>query len=363
MVATPRYLSGTNGFLPQATGTVIGYTRDPKEFAANRWVQNIQAPAPVFLYAQIDQDQPVRMVNEAEYAWEDGADRPSGNHNLTSFNWVEGRTFRRDYPYTLGLQAVETARKLGAFDPELVEAKSVASQAMTNRVNRLINLCETAGNWGNNTATANVLNGGAGYWDTASNDPTDPGYLAIKKSLLEALRRINLGTNGMVKPKDMRLVLSPGLAMAMANTGEIHDYVKSTANTSIQNLTDTLGNVNEQWGLPPKLYGVEVVVEDAVKVTIYPNADGTKASTALSERAYCKSDTNAFLTSQPGGIDAPYGTKSFGTVQCYFYEYEMAVQSRTDTWHQKIEGHVVEQFKEVLAAAPSGFLITGTKAS
>lgn len=360
-MATPRYLSGTNAFVPQSTGQVIQYIRDPKEFALNRWVQNINTPATVFLWAKLDQDQPVRMVNEAEFAWEDGADRPTGNHNMTSFEWVEGRCYRRDYPYTLGLQACEQARKFGAFDPEEVESKSVASQAMTNRVNRIINLCETSANWGINTADANVLNSGAGTWDGASNDPSDPGYLAIKKTLLEACRRINLLTNGKVKPKDMRLVISPGLAMAMANTGEIHDYVKSTYQTSIKNMEETLGNVNEQWGLPPKLYGVEVVVEDAVRVSIYPNADGTKATIAAGTRTYCKADTNAILVSRPGGIDAPYGAPSFSTVQCYFYEYEMAVESRTDTWNKKVEGHVVEQFKEVLAASPSGYLITNTK--
>ena len=159
----------------------------------------------------------------------------------------------------------------------------------------------------------------------------------------------------------MRLVISPGLAKAMANTGEIHDYVKSTAQVSIQNLKETLGNVNEQWGLPPSLYGIELVVEDSVKVVIYPNASGVKASTTSSERLYCKADTSAFLVSQKGGIDAPFGAPSFATVQCYFYEYELAVESRTDTWNKKLEGHVVEQFKEVLAAAPAGFLITNTK--
>lgn len=357
-MATPRYLSPTNSFLPVATGQVISYIREPSEFALNRYVQNIQAPAPVFLWAKLDQDQPVRIVNEAMFAWEDGDKRPTGHHNLTSFEWVEGRCFRRDIPYTLGLQAVELARKHGAFDPEIVEAKSTASQAMTLRTNRIVQLLETASGWGDNTADADVLNDGAGKWDTAGNDPNDLStYLAIKKSLLEAARRINLLTNGKVKPKDMRLVISPGLAMKMANTGEIHDYNKSQA-SSPQIQKDTLGNVNEQWGLPNKLYGFEIVVEDAVLVTNPVNADGTKASILTSQRTYVKSDDTAFLVSQPGGLDAPYGAPSFSTVQCYFYEYEMAVESRTDSWNKLIEGHVVEQFKEILAAPPTGFLIT-----
>lgn len=356
-MATPRFVGSTNSFLPVATGQVIGYIRDPKEFAVTKWVQNIQAPAPVFQYAKLDQDQPVRMVDEAQHTWEDGADRPQNNSNHTSFEWVETRVFRRNYGYTLGLQAVETARKLGAFDPEIIEAKSTASQAMTNRANRIITLCETSGNWGSNTATATVLNGGAGQWSLASADPTSPNYLAIRKSLLEAMKRINLGTNGKVKPKDLRLVLSPGAALKLSTTSEMADYVKSQAGSQ-KIMEDTLGNVNDQWGLPARYQGVEIIVEDAVKVNIYPYAAATKASTALSQRLYCKSDDTAFLVSQAGGIDGSFGAPSFSTVQCYFYEYEMAVESRTDSWNKKVEGAVVEQFQEVLAAAPAGFLIT-----
>jgi len=358
-MATPRFVSPTNTFLPQATGQVIGYIRDPKEFNVNRYVQLIEAPAPVFVYPVLEKDQSIRIAEETEFAWEDGDMRPTGHHNLSRFSWTEGRCFRRDFPYTLGLQAVQTARKVGAFDPELVESKSVSSQAMTYRTNRVIKGLQTTANWSGNTADANTLNGGVGKWDAASGDPSVTAhYLAIKKTLMAAAQKIHLGTNGKVKWKDLRLVLSPITAMAMANTGEIHDYLKFNSNSTKIVEEGGLANPNEMWGLPATLYGIEVVVEDSPIVTVHSKADGSLASISSSERTYIKDSDSAILMSRVGGIDAPYGAPNFSTLQLYWYQYEMAVESREDTWNKLVEGHVVEQVKEVIAASDSGYLIT-----
>lgn len=358
-MATPRYLSGVNGYLPKATGQVISYIRDPKKFKVNKYVQNIQSPLPTGLYYQLDKDAPVRVVTDAEFAWEDGDPRPTGHSNLSNFQLTEFRTFRRDYPFTLGQQAIEATKKAGAFDPLAYESAQVASQAMTNRTNRIVALLETAAGWGNNTATATALNGGAGKWNQASGDITDPSYLAIKKTILEACRRINLATNAVVQLSDLRLILSPGLAIAMAETSEIHDYI-AKSRFAQPNLENLLGNPNELWGLPPNLYGVEVIVEDAPIVKIRPTSAGTDAALAAGQRQYCKADTSAVLCTRIGGIDGPFGVKSFTTLQCYFYKYELAVATFADSKNELTEGHVVEQFKEILAAPTSGFLITGT---
>lgn len=357
-MATPRYVGATNSFLPQATGTVIGYIRDPKEFKVNKYTQLIEAPAPVFLWAELERDQAVRLVTENEFAWEDGDERPTGHHNLTRFSWSEGRTFRRDFPWMLGNQAINTARKVGAFDPSEVESKSVASQAMTFRTNRVINLLQTAGNWSVNTADANTLNGGLGKWDKSSDQPADTTkYLAIKQTLMAAAQKIHLGTNGKVKISDMQLIINPTAAIAMANTSEIHNYIKYMA--SVKVLTDGgLDNPNEMWGLPKTLYGFEVIVEDAPIVTVYPKADGSIASIASNQRSYIKNSDSAILTSRPGAIDAPYGAPSFSTMQLYWYDYEMRVDSFSDSKNERTEGHVVEQIKEILAAEATGYLIT-----
>lgn len=356
MATQMRYLSGT-GVMPSASGQVIFYIRKPADFVINEYAQFIESPTTNGMYAFIDPDQPVRIVNEAEFAFEDGDARPEGNYNQLAFQWVPFRVYRRDYPFKLGDQAIELAKKFNKFDPVTQHSMMVASQAMTNRTNRVIKLMETVANWGANTADANVINGGYGNWKNASSDPTSPFFLAIKRSIGNAMKIINLNTNGRVRRRDMKLVISPGLAEFMADTSEVYDYVKfSTRAEAIQSGEGR--DYSEDWGLPKKLYGVEVVVEETMLVNTYPIDPPTLASSTTGDRKYAKSDTSAVLVSRVGGIEGAYGSPSFSTIQIYFYGAPMQVYTFNDKENKRTKGHVEEAFIEVLAAPASGFLIT-----
>lgn len=354
------FLSST-GFLPEASGQVIEYIRKPKNFPINDYAQYVETPTTNGAYAYVDPDQPVRIVSDAEYAWEDGDARPTGNANLLSYQWIPFRCYRRDYPWTLGNQAVELSKDLNGFDPTVQQAGQVASQAMTNRSNRVVTMLTTASNWGNNTADVNVINGGYGKWNNASSDPTSPGYLAIKRSLGNACKLIRLLTNGMVKRKDLMLVLGLDLAEAMADTSEIYDYVKyGPYSEGAQRGEDR--DMDEDGGLPPKLYGIKVKIEDSMLVNTYAQKDSNQlvkpASTTLGQRAYCWPTTKACLVTRVGGIEGGYGSPSFSTVQIYFFGAPMEVEQFADKKNRRIEGHVSETFFEVLAAPASGFLFT-----
>jgi hypothetical protein len=352
-------LSPYNGYLPQATNQVIEYIRKPSEFALNRYAQYVEAPAPVFTWPYVDPDQPVRIVSDAEWAWEDGHNRPSGNANLLSYKWIPGRAFRRSYPWRLGDQAIEFTKKFSNLDPKVEQAGQVASQAMTNRTNRVVNLLENSANWSGNVNTATGLNGGAGKWSGASDDPTNAAYLAIKKSLLGAALIITLGTNARVRIKDMKLILSPQAAATMSETGEIYNYIKYGVSGGLAPQEGTDRDMSELWGLPPKLYGFEIDIEDSPIVTTYPSQPYTPASivTGTGGRNWVKVNTTAFLVSRIGGIDGAYGAPSFSTVQVYFVGAQMALFEFHDTKNQNTEGYVDEQFLEVLAAPASGYLI------
>lgn len=360
-MATPRYAGANNGFLPVATAQVVSYIRDPKKFKVNRYVQVLQAPAPHASYWKLDRHQPARVTSDAEFAWADGAKSPSGHHNLANFALEPFQTERRAYPFTLGNQAVKNAQKIGNLDLVSAHSKIVAQQAITNRTNRIITLLTTSSNWGSNYATASTLNSGAGYWDYSSSVETDSNAYAINKALMEAVRRINLGTNAKVQFSDLRLLLSPGAAIRMSNSGEIRNYVKYSRNAQ-STLKDTMGNPNEQWGLPSHISGVEIVVEDCVIVTDKPYAGDSTEPT----HSYVMPDDYAVLISRPGEIDADFGAPSYSTVQCYFFsengeeggELEVETHEPNEGWDRMIEGRCVEQFAEVLAAPPTGFLIT-----
>lgn len=351
---TLRFLSGT-GFMPVATGQVIQYIRDPKEFPLNKYAQFVETPSPNGAYAYVDPDQPVRIVNDAEYAWEDGDARPDNNANQLRYEWVPFRTYRRNYAWKLGDQAVDLSKKLNKMDPIASHSGMVASQAMTNRTNRVVNLLQTTSGWGANTADCNVINGGYGNWANASSDPASPNYLAIKRSLGNACKVIRLATNGMVKRKNLKLVLSLGLAEIMADTSEMFDYIKyGPFSQGAQRGEDR--DMDEDGGLPPKIYGIEVCIEDSPLVNVVPNAAGTLASISTGQRAYAKNDTTAVLLSRVGGIEGTYGAPSFSTLQIYFFGPPMQVAQFHDKENERIKGHVSENFYEVLAAPASGFL-------
>lgn len=357
-MATPRYLSANNGFLPVATQQVVAFIRDPAQFKINRYVQNVRSPGPNAAYMKLDRHHPARVTSDAIFRWADGDKSPSGHHNLANFSWQPFQTERRAYPFTMGNQAVKAAQTIGGWDPAAAHAKIVAQQAITNRTNQIITTLETVANWPTaNTAEVSALTDGGGAWDNSSSIETDANFCTIKKSLMEAMLRINKGTNAKVQFSDMRLLISPGCAAAMSNTGEIHAYMKSSSH-SRPVIEGMLGNPNEQWGLPAHLYGFEIIVEDCVIVTDKPYVgDSTEPA-----HAYVKADDTALLVTRQGALDAPFGAPNFSTIQCYWYSErsddggELEIEVRTDDWNRFMEGRCVEQFCPELAAAPTGFL-------
>ena len=367
MAGTPVYLSPTNGFIPQATGQAIAYVRDPKVFKLNEYVQLVRSPKPVGAYAVLDPDQPARVPTDAEFHWAPGNPRPQGNDNLANFTWQEFRCFRRDFPWGLDEQSIEAAE---GWNPKAFFNAIILQQAMTLRTANFMQLVENSANWpATNFAPASSLNNGAGKWNTASNDETSPNFLAIKKSLLEAVRRINLLTNSVVTPDDLVLVIGPDLALAMSETSEIHTYLEKQAN-AIKVIRGEDPEVNGvRWALPERLYGVKVVVEDASIVTARPVSSAAGATTAAlgtggigtpGVRSYCKQPTSAVLVSRKGGIDGNFGSPSFSTLQLYYYKYEMAVEAFDDPKNKRLEAHVVDQYAYVIAAGRAGFLIQNT---
>jgi len=349
--------SSSNGFIPEATGQVIQFIRAEDRFPLNRYVQYVPTPKTVGFYTVVGRDEQSRIVTDAEYAWQDGDKRPRGDQYKMVFKEVEFRTFRRDYPWTLGYQTIEQAE---VWKPKLSHMGMAISKAMTNRTNRVVTLMQTAGNWGTQTASANTLNSGAGNWVTASDDPSSPNYLAIYKSIIEAARRINLATNGVIRPKDMQLVVSPGLAIAMAETSEMTNYVRESP-AAMQVLKEGLDpELNRLWSLPNQYKGFPIVVEDTPLVTARYTTSGGNIVEATTARTYAMADTSAALVSRVGGLDGEFGSPAFSTLQIYHYGGLLEVQAFDDPKHRRVDGHVTEDIKEILTSEFTGFLITGT---
>ncbi len=349
---------GPSNVLPVATDQIIEYIRRPNKFKINKYAQYVETKTTNGAYALVDSDQPIRIVADAEFAWADGDARPTGNANQMTFEMQPFRTQRRSYPWTLGEITQDVQKSQNKIDWTQQYTGMVASQAMTNRTNRVITALQTVGNWGDNTATANTLNGGYGNWRYASSDPASASYLAIKRTLDTCCTVINLKTNSVVQRSDLKLIVSPNLARIMGETSEIWDYIKY-GRYSLPAQEGKDRDLDEDFGLPKQLYGIEVVVEDAGIITVPPNSSGTLASITTGQRSYIKNDTTAILVSRVGGIEGAYGAPSFSTLQVYFFGAPMEVEAFPDAENRRLKGYCTENFFEVVAATASGFLVTG----
>ncbi len=349
-----RYPGPLNGFMPANTGYIISYIRKKSEFPLNRYVQLVQADKPQFYYWQIDRDQPVRKRDINLHLWTDGMDRPIHNDNNLGFRTQPGTCIRYDFDTVLGNITIKT----NEWNAKQQHLNMLACQAMEYRTAQALSTLETVSNWGANTADANVLNGGAGTWDRASDEPSDANYNAIKKAMASAVIQIFSQTNGRVKYRDLQMIVSPNLAKAMANTAEIHNYLKY-GSPGIKEIEGDEDNYNERFGLPSRLYGVRVIVEDTPFVQDLPVASQTTGST---NRSFQKKDTTAIFASRPGGLDGNAGTPSFSTLQLYWYDRQMSAYEFDDTVNQKLQIHIEDFYCVLLPAPESGYLISNVLA-
>lgn len=359
-MANLAFLGAFSSYVPQATGQVISFMRDPKKFKLNAYSQYVQSEKEVGVYYRIGVDQPVRVVNDNLNIWADGFKRPESKDNQLKFDLVEFQTVRRNWDYTLGWKYIKQADA----DVLVLHSAMAQSQCMTSRTNRAMTLLQNSANWGNNTSTAAGLNGGAGYFDQASDDPNNPNYLAIKKTFDTTAQRIMLLTNGMVDVEEkgvLKWIMSPNVAQKISQSAEIHDYLKHSP-AAMDQVKGRVPGQNAKWGLPDELYGWDIVVETAMIVTQNPSTNdaiGSEASIGSNgKRTWIKDDNSIVAVSRVGGLDGQYGAPSFSTVQIYYVGKEIEMETFDEPNHRRTIGAVVEDVKVVLAAPASGYLVT-----
>ncbi len=373
-MATPRYASPTNVFVPSATAQVIGFIKDGnwklreycQFFGSTDSVNSGGIEKPIAGYYIVDPDEPVRVGPaitmssnpdpqgtgpgvDNEDLWEPGNNRPPSNVAL-NFKFITAQMDRRNYGYQLDDQTMTAA------DLPIMEfyRKTALSKAMRKKITRVIKTLENTANWPTaNVADANALNQGAGKWSSASSDEQSPNAYAIRKSVIAAVVNVVLQTNNVVEPNDLKILVSPNAAYTLANTGEIYGYLKSSPFSREE--AEGKNKLQENYGLPRFYAGVEWIIEDTAAVFEERNAAGTAAT---ANRLFIKNDTTAVLVARPGSVNGSPGAPSFSTMQIWYYKYEMAVHEEYDSWNLQHKGAVVDQYAEVLAAGRAGQLIT-----
>lgn len=334
----------------RATGNlVVSFSRNPNKFAFARYAQYHNVKKDQGYYLRITAENAARVVGSSlsEFVWPDGADAPRRNSGTESFAFVDYKTTRYAPDFTLGYKSRDQAD----WDIQGLETSMHTQQAMTIRGVALATALQTTGNWD----STHILDVDDGTTDVPGN--TDSWELStsqrqdIKRSINRGRTLIHQDTLGVVQGSDLNLVMNPYTAQKIGESQEIIDFVKQ-APDSWKMIQGELSGLNSQWGMPDKLYGVPVVVDDTVKVT---TARGATTQT----KSYTLDNGKAFLIARPGGL-APEAVSgpTFATVMGFFYE-EMTVETKDDPDNRRVNGRVVDDFVFELAAPASGIFFRG----
>lgn len=360
------FASGTNTFVPSfdATGhLVVAFSRNAKDFPINNYVSITSVKKTSGYYLQLNTENAVRVTDSLlnSATWHDGQDAPTGEWERDAFEFKQYATQRYAFPFRIGYRAADQA------DWKIVasHANMAASRAMTSRTVRVIDTLTASGVFptGNDiTCTSSqaaegsaptlYLNGG----DSGDlNQGTSKGP-ALKRALNYASRKILQNTLGVVKKDDLVIVINPNVADALSRSKEIHTYLKESP-TALPQILGDKDSANGEYGLPDKLYGYKIVVEDSVKITAKKRAGRNMIVDPLSvpnEETFVLGD-HLLMVARPGGLESTEGSQSFSTAHVFSYE-EMTTEQRDDPDNRRISGRVVEDYDVQVVAPVTGFI-------
>jgi len=330
-------------------GLLVGFSRNPKDFALNNYIEMFPSDKELGLYASYTSRNAARILSptDADHVWADGDPCPPGLNNLESFNFNSYRTVRRVYPFTMGELTVEQM----SFDLLLTNTNDMAQQAMTART-MLVQAALKGAAWGNNTSAINggILTSG-NNWTNGSVGYSSNAGPNIKQSLQYGIRSIHLATLGTVREDKLALVINPTTAQAMARSTEIQDYLKQSP-FALAQVRGDVENQNGVWGLPTHLYGVKLVVEDAVRVS-------SRKGATTDSLGYVMADGDAYLLATPESLVGLAGSRSYTPVQLFFYKDEMTVETLYDVNNKRYLARVISNYAVVIATTYAGFYFTG----
>lgn len=332
-----------NTFVPSfdASGQlVIAFSRNPKDFALNSYVTIVPVKKSSGFYLNITPEVAARLLSTdlKEFVWPDANDAPTGEWSREGFEFKQFETQRYAFPFRIGYKAEQQA------DWKILASHSAmhAQLAMTARTLQVLTLLVNTASWPTgHTDTATNLGGGV----LSGGSPTDT---RVKKALNAAALKIQKDTLGVVKPKDLIVVMSPELADPIARSQEVHTYLKESP-AALAQVRGDVPSQNGQWGLPDSLYGYKIIIEDAVK--------GANRKGATFSPGYALGSGNLIMLSRPGALVAAEGSRNFGTVTLFMQE-EMTVEQKDDPDNRRIAARVVEDYDVRLTAGASGYLIT-----
>lgn len=330
-------------------GLLIGFSRNKNDFAVNNYIQMFPSTQMFGVYASYTSRNAARIISptDAEHVWADGDPRPPGLNNLESFLFLTYKCVRRAYTFTLGELTVEQM----SFNLLMAYSRDMAQQAMTART-MLVQSALAGANWGSNTASVDGGILGAGQnWTTGSNGLSPNQGPNILLSIQVGIRSIHQQTIGVVREDKLALIINPITAQGMAASIELRDYIKQDQ-FALGQVTGRIPGQNMIWGLPDYLYGVKLIVEDAVRVSSIKGVADVIT--------YVMPNNTAYLIAVDGDLEGIAGHRSFSNVQLFTYKDEMTVETLYSVNDRRYVGSIVVNYVPVIATTYSGFLFSNT---
>lgn len=321
---------------------VIDFARNIADFPVNGYAQIIPVKKVGGYYLEMTVEEAGRILNSNldNFVWFDGEPAPEGNDGTESFEWKPFSCVRRTFPFKLGNLTVENA----TWDIVAQHSAIKSRQAMTARTQLAVTQLTTAANYAaSHRLDVTAISGNAGTWKVSTTARQD-----IKRSLITAAELIADDTLDVVRPEDLRLVISGNLAGQIAMCQEIVDYIKGSPHALAMVKGEIKGR-NTRYGLPDELYGFELFVESTRKVT------SRKGATRVTSSVFPTS--NAVLCSRVGGLEGVAGAPSFSTLVLFAYE-EMTVETKNDADNRRMIGRVTENLTAKIVAPASGVLFS-----
>jgi hypothetical protein len=345
-MATTAYPGQSNTFVPNveaSNGLLVDYSRNPDSFALNKYIQIQPVSQSKGYYLEMNVEEAGRVLNAnlGDHVWPDGQPRPSVEGNTEKHAFKLFDTERYHYGFAVGYKGAEQA----TWDVLGHQGRMNAQKAMTARTMLVHGILATGLT---QTSAVSAISGVSGKWDVSTTARKD-----IKRSLDYAIEQILLNSLGGSKFEDLILVMAPGCARKISVCQEIVDHIKGSPD-ALNELKGNLGP-NSQYGLPTRLYGLNIVIEDAVKVT--NRRGGTKTP------AFVMADTVPMIVSRPGALNSPTTAKvpnaapSFSTITLMTYE-DMTVETKADDDDRRHEGRIVDDIDPIVTAPISGFRFT-----
>lgn len=294
--------SATNVRLPAsiAQELSIGFGRRPDKFSLNRWTQrkNIDKIRDYYLRIRAEDAGRVRYADMRDKLWPSRTRRPRRPDNTPFYEWVPYETQR----YSEGYEIDHREQSQADFDLSKHHASMALQQVMTS----VTQLCATAlegATWTGNTATVQDLVGDeAAYLNTGTAE--DPTFF---KALLHAAEIIEKRTYGLIRPDDdLILLMSPTSARKLAPTEEFF-AIRKESQHALPLITGAPAQAT-RYGLPPQIFGYEVVIENAVKTATEVDEDEAPE--------YILGD-DIYLISRPEGLMGGEGMTAHSTLTIF----------------------------------------------